>query len=92
MHEHQVGATSWKMDVMVNIINMKYVGTVVGYQCQFALETRGQAGETAPARKRTRLMSNSAEIFKQLGKLCPGDHVHQHLCNDRVEKAAIYPR
>ena len=29
LHEHPVGATSWKMDVMMRILKMKGVNTVV---------------------------------------------------------------
>ena len=36
-------------------------------------------------------MSNSSEILNELGRLCPGDHEHQHLINGRAEKAAVYP-
>ena len=76
---------------MMKILKMKDVSTVVGDQCQFGLETIGPAGASAPARKRTRFMSNSNEILKELGRLCPGDHVHQHLVSGRAERAAVYP-
>ena len=36
-------------------------------------------------------MSNSSEILKELGRLCPGDHVHQHLVSGCAERAAVYP-
>ena len=87
----QWGTTSWKLEVMMDILKMKGVHTVIGDQCQFGLETTGGAGTAVPARKRTRFMPKSAEIFKELGRLCPGDHVHQHLVSGRAEKAAIYP-
>ena len=29
--------------------------------------------------------------MKELGKLCPKDHAHQHLIGGRAEKAAVYP-
>ena len=57
----------------------------------FGLETTSASGKMAPARKRTRLMSNCTEVLKELGKLCPGDHSHQHLVSGRAKKAAIYP-
>ena len=91
LHEHPVGATSWKLDVMLGILRMKGVTTIVGDQCQFGLETKGEHGNSAPTRKRTRFMLNSPEILKELGKLCPGDHRHQHLVSGRAEKAAVYP-
>ena len=62
-----------------------------GDQCQFGLTTKGKKGQVEPARKRTRLMSNSDEILRELGKLCPGDHRHQHLVSGRAEDAAVYP-
>ena len=91
LHEHPVGATSWKMDVMMRILKMKGVSTVVGDQCQFGLKTENDKGTSMPARKRTRFMSNSVEILKELGKMCPGNHIHQHLISGRAEKAAVYP-
>ena len=36
-------------------------------------------------------MSNSSEILKELGKLCPGDHIHQHLVSGCAEQVAVYP-
>ena len=60
LHEHPVGATSWKLESMTSILKMKGVSTVVGDQCQFGLETTGGAGRSTPARKRTRVMSNSS--------------------------------
>ena len=91
LHEHPVAATSWKMDAMRKILKMEGVSTVVGDQCQFGLKTNGAMGAPAPARKRTRFLSNSNEILRELGKLCPGDHVHQPLVGGRAEKAAAYP-
>ena len=91
MHEHPIGATSWKLDSVIEILKMKGVKTVVGDQCQFGLETKGVEGRNTPARKRIRFMSNSSDILNELGRLCPGDHDHQHLVNGRAEKAAVYP-
>ena len=36
-------------------------------------------------------MSNFDEILKELDKLCPGDHKHQHLVSGRAQEAAVYP-
>ena len=44
------------------------------------------------ARKRTRYMSNAAEILKQLGKNCDGSHEHQPLVQGRASQAQVYPK
>ena len=63
----------------------------MGINVIFGLKTIDPTGASAPARKRTRFMSNSKEILKELGKMCPGDHLRQPLVNGRAEKAAVYP-
>ena len=85
------GSDLMEMEVMMKILKMKGMSTVVGDQCQFGLRTEDATGTSTPARKRTRFMSNSGEILKELGRLCPGDHIHQHLVSGRAEKVAVYP-
>ena len=45
----------------------------------------------APARKRTKFMTNSPCIAEELSKRCKGHHVHQELINGRAKAAAVYP-
>ena len=44
LHEHPVGATSWKLEVVIEIMKMEGVYTVVGDQCQFGLEVVAEKG------------------------------------------------
>ena len=91
LHEHPLSAASWKLEVVSRILKLPGVKTVVGDQCQFGLTTYDQQGKKTPARKRTRFMSNCPEILQELGKMCPGKHVHQPLIQGRARAASIYP-
>ena len=60
LHEHPVGATFW-------LQSAAGVCTTVADRCQYGLKTRGAGGAgSMPARKRTKFMTNSSEIAKQL--------------------------
>ena len=39
IHEHPVGASSWRLEEMVRLLEMEGVETVVGYQCMFGFKT-----------------------------------------------------
>ena len=45
-----------------------------------------------PARKRTKLMTNSSETANELSWKCPKDHLHQALVGRRAHKAASTPK
>ena len=58
----------------------------------YGLVTRsGKHGETLPAKKPTRFMSNSWCILQELSVRCDHSHVHQHLVGGRASKAQEYP-
>ena len=81
LHEHPVVATSWLMEEVKKLQRAAGVCTTVADQ--------GGAG-SMPARKRTKVMTNSSEIAKELSWKCPEDHLHQALVGGRAHKAAIY--
>ena len=92
LHEHPASASSWSLAEMRQVAQMPGVAMSVADQCMYGLMTWGQNGrEWKSARKRTRFMSNSQEILKELGRQCNGQHEHQHLKGKRAELAARYP-
>ena len=64
------------------------VRTTVADQCQYGLLTKGEKGGWAPARKKTRFMTNSQAIAEELNKKCQGEHQHQQLLGGRAAEAA----
>jgi len=94
LHEHPAGASSWSLNAVKELLEEEGVMTTVADQCQYGLETKTQDGKgTAPARKRTRFVTNSWGISEELNKKCDGAHVHAHLIGEkRAEKAARYPK
>ena len=57
----------------------------------FGLTTTRRGGKTAPARKRTKFMTNSYHIAAALERRCDGQHKHQPLVDGRASDAARYP-
>ena len=90
LHEHPVGAASWRTKAVQKIMKMTGVQCATADQCQYGLTTNVR-GEKKPARKRTRFMSNACEVLAQLGRQCDGSHKHEPLLNNRAGAAAIYP-
>ena len=63
VHEHPVGATSWKEPCMTELMGQPGVDTVVVDMCAFGM--RVDSGKVqGPAMKSTRIASNSAEVLK----------------------------
>ena len=91
LHEHSAGATSWRLEDVVAIMKQKGTIVTVADQCMYGLTTWGKDGKMAPARKRTRFMTNCAEIAEELDKKCDLSHSHQHLMGGRAGPAARYP-
>ena len=66
--------------------------TQVADQCMYGLVTpTGKHGETAPAKKPTKFVSNSWCVLQELSIRCDGSHVHQHLIAGRASEAQQYP-
>ena len=92
LHEHPVGAVSWKEECMKALARQPGVGSVVGDQCQYGLTTRGPGGRPMPAKKPTRFMSSSPAVLEALCRRCDGSHQHQVLeGSGRAAAAARYP-
>ena len=92
LHEHPLGATSWRERCVRALERQAGVGTVVADQCQYGLVTRGPDGCPLPARKATRFMSSAPALLEALSRRCPGTHRHQVLeGSGRAAAAARYP-
>ena len=86
--EHPVQARSWSLSLVKRLFKYKDVTTVDFDFCQLGMHSQGY-----PARKRTRIMTNSLCISKRLSRFqC--DHSHQHipLMNGRAGACQVYPR
>ena len=82
--EHPVGASSWMLKLAATLI------LVVNYQsanfdfCMLGMEAEDELGR-APARKRTKVATNSSKVGKALRSMqCDGSHRHVHLTDGNV--------
>ena len=92
LHEHPLGATSWKERCIRVLARVPGVGTVIGDQCQYGLKTVGQDGRPMPAKKPTRFLSSAPAVLEALSRRCRGEHRHQVLEGvGRAAAAARYP-
>ena len=98
MHEHPNEARSWEEQCVAEIAAMDDVGMVMLDMCAFGM--RVETGKLqGPARKRTRVMSNSFEVHKRLNVRCPNEaeddtkhHTHVPLEQGRAKRCQVYPR
>ena len=81
LHEHPVGASSWKIKEVSEILRMEEVNTATADQCMYGPLTPGTRGKKTPARKRTRFMSNSPENIKGVKP-----HVRRQTCTPTVSE------
>ena len=98
IHEHPSEAESWQEDCVTAIAALDGVDIAIVDMC--AMGMRVDTGELqGPARKRTKLLSNSQEILKRVAVLCPNKspntsthHAHVPLESGRARRCQIYPR
>ena len=91
LHEHPVGATSWKDPYMERILKHPKVGVTVADQCMYGLTTAGPDGQPMAAQKPTKWASSSPHMLRRLSTRCDKLHAHQHLVGGRAAAAAYYP-
>ena len=91
LHEHPVGATSWKDPWMEKILSHPRVGVTVADQCMYGLVTAGPDGQPMAAQKPTKFASSSPHMLRRLSTRCDKSHTHQHLVGGRAAAAAYYP-
>ena len=88
-----MGAKSWQIPEMDELLHDPRVQVAYADQCQFCLTSKIGAGSdvTGPAKKPTGSVSNSWAIAKRLRRTCQHDHVHVKLEGGRAKAAALYP-
>ena len=92
LHEQPAEASSWSLREVREFRKQAGVVTVDADQCMYGLQTWGKGRRgLLPAKKRTKFMTNSAEIARELGRKCEGKHDHQQLVGGRAESSANYP-
>ena len=90
--EHPESANSWDIPELVEFRRLDGVMTQVADQCMYGLTTHSDVkGESLPAKKPTRFMSNSWCVLQELSVRCDKSHVHQPLVGGRAHKAQEYP-
>ena len=97
LHEHPVGASSWKEACIDDLLSDPRVERVTGDQCQYGQ----QAYDGSPVKKPTGWMSNGEKILESLSRRCRGrggqcsrtaGGAHKMCAGGRVTRdAAIYP-
>ena len=92
LHEHPLGATSWKERCVKALEQQAGVGTVVADQCQYGLVPRGPNDQPMPAKKATCFLSSAPAVLEALGQLCDGKHRHQVMEGSSRAAAAPMPR
>ena len=91
LHEHPLGASSWKEERAEVLAIDPRVDTTVGDLCQYEMRIDDKKGNTKAVKKPTRWMSSSKEMLARMSKGCPGDHEHADLLNGQAKFAAIWP-
>ena len=93
LHEHPWGASSWRLDSVVEMMQDGRVFTVESHQCRFGLDSHisSKDGARGPVKKPTGFMTSARCIATQLNKLCDGRHTHVHLVGGRAAAAQVYP-
>ena len=69
LHEHPEAASSWAMPEVVKMLTLEHVDLVTCDMCAFGMKINDPEGN-APAKKGTKLMSNSPEVLKRVNKRC----------------------
>ena len=101
LHEHPAGASSWRLPVVEELLQVPGVQRINGDQCQYGAEIiRGQdAG--APVKKPTGFMTNSECVADALSLRCQGvdgtcsrrqGGQHKHLTGQHARDAQVYPK
>ena len=92
LFEHPAGARSWEAEMIREVAALSGVHIAKFDFCQLGMKTTTMDGKTAPAKKRTTVMTNSCHVARVLQQAqCTGSHVHQHLLDGRAKSCQEYP-
>lgn len=91
--ERPTSASSWATAMLKHVMRLKGVHTARFESCQLGMETVDAAGKKQAAKKRTTVMTNSAnlaEVLRQAQR--KGLRKHQRLVGGRVSACQVYPQ
>ena len=97
VHEHPAGAKCWELKGMMELMAAEGTDSVTVDMCQFGM-TATKQGKDGPVQKKTRIVSNSAEVLKRVAVKCPNQgghgepHTHISLEGGLAKQAQVYPR
>ncbi len=75
--EHPVGAASWATEAMAVLAQQHGVHSINFDFCMMGMQSHDEDGAKGPARKRTRILTNSQRVAQILrGSQCTGAHRH----------------
>ncbi len=94
LFEHPAGASSWWSQMIEQIATLEGIYKTTFDFCTLGMETAKKPGDkTAPAKKRTRVLTNSHAIHTLLREAqCRGDHWHMVLLDGRAGPCQEYPK
>ena len=91
LYEHPIGASSWNLKTIAQLLRLPGVTRVRADQCAYGL-TATVNGESRPAMKPTGFLTNSWCVARELNKRCPGNHKHFSFMEGRAKDAEQHPR
>ena len=84
MHEHPSSASSWSRPEVLEMLLREDVELVEVDMCDFGMTASDEFGE-ALVRKRTKILTNSAEVARRVARKCSGGHRHVHLIGGKAK-------
>ena len=93
LHEHPVGATSWQLTAVQDVMKLEGVVVTIADQCMHGLKTwsTDRAIQDIAAQTKTKFMTISGAIAEELGRQCDNSHQHHVLTCGRANGAARSP-
>ena len=76
VYEHPLGASSWELAEVRDLLRDKRVLTSELHMCEFGLTSTDADGRVGPVMKPTRILTNDPGIAEALRRRCQGDHKH----------------
>ena len=92
LFEHPVGASSWDTELLKVLARLEGVFMANFDFCQLGMKAKNKQGVEQPAKKRTKVMTNSKNIAEVL-RLAQCTRVHEHvqLLDGRAGPCQVYP-
>ena len=92
MFEHPAGASSWHLQCLKALGRLEGVYEIDFDFCMLGMTTTTKDGDTASAKKRTKVLTHSKNVALLLEQAqCRKEHGHQELLDGRASKCQEYP-